>query len=115
MPRQLRQRRTRPAGPAPGAGAPLLAGTDATPFVPAHGTGLHRELQLFTEAGLSTEEALVAATSVPPHTTSASPTAAASPPGLRADLVLVEGDPTVCIAVTGCIADVWRRGVRQTR
>ncbi|MER5421093.1 amidohydrolase family protein [Streptosporangium roseum] len=49
------------------AGVPLLAGTDATPFVPAHGAGMHRELQLLTEVGLSAEEALAAATSVPAH------------------------------------------------
>jgi imidazolonepropionase-like amidohydrolase len=47
------------------AGVPLLAGTDATPFSPLHGESLHRELVLLTEAGLSNEEALAAATSVP--------------------------------------------------
>lgn len=36
-------------------------------------------------------------------------------PGLRADLLLVDGDPTDDITATGAITDVWRRGVRQAR
>ncbi|TDE33693.1 amidohydrolase [Nonomuraea mesophila] len=96
------------------AGAPLLAGTDATPFVPAHGAGMHRELQLLTEAGLSAEEALAAATSVPARHFGLADRGRIAP-GLRADLVLVEGDPTRDITATGSIAEVWRRGVRQAR
>lgn len=96
------------------AGAPLLAGTDATPFVPAHGAGMHRELQLLTEAGLSAEEALAAATSVPARYFGLADRGRIAP-GLRADLVLVEGDPARDITSTGSIAEVWRRGVRQAR
>jgi hypothetical protein len=33
-------------------------------------------------------------------------------PGLRADLVLVTGDPTTDITAAANIAGVWRRGVR---
>ncbi|MEV4838997.1 amidohydrolase family protein [Nonomuraea sp. NPDC049486] len=96
------------------AGVPLLAGTDATPFAPAHGAGLHRELELLTEAGLSPEEALAAATSLPARHFGLDDRGRIAP-GLRADLVLVEGDPTRDITATGAIVDVWRRGVRQTR
>nr|WP_055510392.1 amidohydrolase family protein [Nonomuraea pusilla] len=96
------------------AGVPLLAGTDATPFVPAHGAGMHRELQLLTEAGLSAEEALAAATSLPARHFGLADRGRIAP-GLRADLVLVEGDPTRDITATGSIAEVWRRGTRQTR
>ena len=35
-------------------------------------------------------------------------------PGARADLLLVDGDPTTTIADTLSIRAVWRRGVRQT-
>jgi imidazolonepropionase-like amidohydrolase len=38
-----------------------------------------------------------------------------SPVNLRADLLLVDGDPTADITVTTNIVDVWRRGVRQAR
>ncbi|MFF5260024.1 amidohydrolase family protein [Actinomadura viridis] len=96
------------------AGVPLLAGTDATPFAPAHGAGMHRELRLLTEAGLSPQEALAAATSLPAHHFGLSDRGRIAP-GLRADLVLVDGDPTRDITATAAIVDVWRRGVRQSR
>ncbi len=96
------------------AGVPLLAGTDATPFAPAHGESLHRELTLLTRAGLSTTEALAAATSVPARYFGLADRGRIAP-GLRADLVLVNGDPVADLAALGSIADVWRRGVRQAR
>ncbi|HEX2285325.1 MAG TPA: amidohydrolase family protein [Mycobacterium sp.] len=96
------------------AGVPLLAGTDATPFAPIHGESLHRELVLLTQAGLTNEEALAAATSVPAHHFGLADRGRIAP-GLRADLLLVEGDPTRDIAATRSIVDVWRRGVRQPR
>ncbi|MFE1785144.1 amidohydrolase family protein [Streptomyces sp. NPDC059506] len=95
------------------AGVPLLAGTDATPFTPAHGTGMHRELRLLTEAGLGAEEALTSATSLPARHFGLTDRGRIAP-GLRADLLLVDGDPTRDITAVGRIADVWRRGVRQT-
>jgi imidazolonepropionase-like amidohydrolase len=75
---------------------------------------MHRELLLLTEAGLSAEEALAAATSVPARHFGLTDRGRIAP-GLRADLVLVDGDPTRDITATRAIADVWRRGVRQTR
>lgn len=98
----------------PSGGVPLLAGTDATPFAPLHGESLHRELVLLTEAGLTNEEALAAATSVPARHFGLDDRGRIAP-GLRADLVLVDGDPTHDITATSAIADVWRRGVRQVR
>ena len=52
------------------AGVPILAGTDAndaagTPARVPHGESLHRELELLVDAGLSTLEALLAATALP--------------------------------------------------
>ncbi|MFI6700108.1 amidohydrolase family protein [Streptomyces sp. NPDC050509] len=96
------------------AGVPLLAGSDATPFVPAHGAGLHRELQLLAQAGLGAEEVLASATSVPAlHFELAD--RGRIVPGLRADLLLVEGDPTRDISALASLTAVWRRGVRQAR
>jgi imidazolonepropionase-like amidohydrolase len=96
------------------AGVPVLAGTDATPFAPAHGAGLHRELELLVQAGLGNEEALAAATSVPARHFGLDDRGRIAP-GLRADLLLVAGDPTEDIRATSAIVDVWRRGVRHER
>ncbi|MGW4740561.1 amidohydrolase family protein [Nocardia xishanensis] len=96
------------------AGVPLLAGTDATPFVPAHGVDLHTELRLLTEVGLTPEQALAAATSLPARHFGLADRGRITP-GLRADLVLVDGDPTTDITATAALAEVWRRGVRQAR
>ncbi|MFG3016193.1 amidohydrolase family protein [Streptomyces cinerochromogenes] len=97
------------------AGVPLLSGTDATPFAPAHGAGLHRELALLTGAGgLRAEEALVAATSAVAGRFGLCDRGRIAP-GLRADLILVNGDPTRDVSALDNVTAVWRRGVRQTR
>ncbi len=92
----------------------MLAGTDANPFAPQHGAAMHRELALLVEAGLTNEEALAAATSGPARHFGLTDRGRIAP-GLRADLLLVRGDPTREIGATARIVDVWRRGVRQTR
>ncbi|MFC8074013.1 amidohydrolase family protein [Streptomyces sp. NPDC057307] len=96
------------------AGVPLLAGTDANPYHPAHGDGLHRELELLTRAGLTPPQALTACTETTARHFGLSDRGRIAP-GLRADLVLVEGDPTRDIAATREIVAVWRRGVRLSR
>ncbi|MFG2841401.1 amidohydrolase family protein [Streptomyces zaomyceticus] len=96
------------------AGTPLLAGTDATPFAPLHGEAMHRELELLTSAGLTPTQALHAATSATARHFGLHDRGRIAP-GLRADLLLVEGDPTRDITAIGDITDVWRRGVRQVR
>ncbi|MEV1241837.1 amidohydrolase family protein [Nonomuraea sp. NPDC049750] len=94
--------------------SPLPAGTDCTPFGPPHGAGLHHELLTLTRAGLTAEQALAAATSVPARCFGLADRGRIAP-GLRADLLLVDGDPTQDITATRAIADVWRRGVRQSQ
>ncbi|TXS13157.1 amidohydrolase [Streptomyces sp. ms191] len=96
------------------AGVPLLAGTDATPFAPSHGAGLHRELELLCAAGLDAGEALAAATVVPAEHFGLTDRGRIAP-GLRADLLLVAGDPTRDVSVLAAPAAVWRRGVRHAR
>ncbi|MEV8419603.1 amidohydrolase family protein [Streptomyces niveus] len=96
------------------AGVPLLAGTDANPYAPLHGDGLHRELELLTRAGLTPPQALTATTSAPARHFGL-PDRGRIAPGLRADLVLVEGDPTQDITATRDIAVIWRRGERLSR
>jgi imidazolonepropionase-like amidohydrolase len=101
------------------AGVPLLAGTDANDgphggFLALHGASIHRELVLLTQAGLTPLEALAAATSVPAHHFGLTDRGRVLP-GLRADLVLVAGDPTTDIIATRSITDVWRRGAHNPR
>lgn len=97
------------------AGVPVLAGTDANaqPGAPAaisHGDSLHRELELLVEAGLSAPEAITAATSLPAKHFGLTDRGAVRP-GLRADLVLLDGDPTVDITATRRIRHVWCAGI----
>jgi imidazolonepropionase-like amidohydrolase len=92
------------------AGVPILAGTDAPNPGTAHGLSIHQELQLLVNAGLSPVEALAAATSVPAGIFKLSDRGRINV-GLRADLVLVDGDPTRTITDTRRIATVWKGGV----
>jgi imidazolonepropionase-like amidohydrolase len=99
------------------AGVPILAGTDANgdnlhgAFPVVHGASLHRELVCLVQAGLSPQQALAAATSVPARHFRLSDRGRIEP-GLRADLLLVDGDPTTDITATRSIVGVWRGGTR---
>lgn len=98
---------------------PLLAGTDtglptAAFGVTGYGTALHGELQLLVEAGMPPVQALAAATSVPARTFQLRDRGLIRP-GMRADLMLVEGDPTQDILATRNIVAVWKRGVQIQR
>lgn len=99
-----------------GAGVQVLAGTDAnshpaSPFGVAHGSSLHDELGLLVEAGMSPAEALRSATSRPAALWGLGDRGAIRP-GLRADLLLVEGDPTHDLEATRQIDGVWIAGQR---
>ncbi|MGH7563333.1 MAG: CIA30 family protein [Gemmatimonadota bacterium] len=96
------------------AGVPILAGSDAPNPGTTHGASLHREMELLVEAGLEPVEALVAATSAPAEGFGLDDRGRIAP-GLRADLVLVEGDPTQDIRATRAIEGVWKAGVRFDR
>ncbi|MFB9904339.1 amidohydrolase family protein [Allokutzneria oryzae] len=101
------------------AGVTVLVGTDANnaPFRACpvvHGAAIHRELELFVASGFTPTEALAAATSLPAKHFGLHDRGRIGM-GLRADLVLVNGDPTRDILATRDIAGVWRRGVRCTR
>jgi imidazolonepropionase-like amidohydrolase len=91
------------------AGVDILAGTDAGNPGTAHGVSMHGELDLLVRAGLSPRDALAAATSVPARRFGLADRGRIAP-GLRADLLLVEGDPTVDIRATRAIAGVWKNG-----
>lgn len=95
---------------------PILAGTDATPLkagppnVP-YGKTLHSELKLLQEAGLSTEEVLRAATSLPAKYFGLHDRGSIRP-GKRADLVLLDANPFEDITNSDRIKAVWTAGKR---
>jgi imidazolonepropionase-like amidohydrolase len=96
------------------AGVVVLAGTDANDgpgsVAPVtHGESLHRELELLVEAGMSPTQALAAATSKTAEHFGLTDRGRITP-GLRADLVLVAGDPTLDITATRRIQQVWCAG-----
>ena len=93
---------------------PILAGTDAPNPGTLHGVSIHRELELLVKAGLTPTEALAAATSVPARQFRLNDRGRIAA-GLRADLLLVEGDPTSDIKATRNIARVWKGGAAVDR
>jgi imidazolonepropionase-like amidohydrolase len=93
---------------------PLLAGTDAPAPGTSYGASMHGEMSLLVRNGLTPAQALAAATSVPTRSFHLNDRGWIRP-GMRADLVLVEGDPTTDILATRNIVAVWKRGVRVQR
>lgn len=96
------------------AGVDLLAGTDVSfpqPFLGglAHGASLHHELQYLVRAGLTPTQALRAATAIPARRFGLNDRGRIAE-GLRADLLLVDGDPATTISDTLNARAIWRRG-----
>ncbi|MFD0684578.1 amidohydrolase family protein [Actinomadura fibrosa] len=98
------------------AGVDILAGTDVSMPLPflgglAHGASVHHELQYLVRAGLTPVQALTAATATPARRFGLTDRGRIAE-GLRADLLLVDGDPTTDITATLDIRAIWRRGAR---
>jgi imidazolonepropionase-like amidohydrolase len=93
---------------------PILAGSDAPSPGTAYGVSLHGELSLLVRSGLSPVQALMAATSAAARTFRLTDRGSIRP-GMRADLVLVDGDPTQDILATRRIVSVWKRGFLVNR
>ena len=96
------------------AGVEILAGTDAGNPGTAQGASLHGELALLVQAGLTPTEALRATTQVPATKFGLSDRGRVAP-GLRADLLLVEGDPTNDITASRNIVAIWKNGAAVDR
>ena len=93
---------------------PLLTGTDAPVPGTTYGASVHGELAMLVRDGLTPLQALAAATSEPARAFRLSDRGWIRP-GMRADLMLVHGDPTNDILATRNIIAVWKRGVRVSR
>ncbi|MER5465809.1 amidohydrolase family protein [Streptomyces sp. NPDC002668] len=98
------------------AGVDLLAGTDVSlplPFLGglAHGASVHHELQYLVQAGLTPAQALRAATATTARRFGLEDRGRIAE-GMRADLLLVDGDPTSTISDTLNTRAIWRRGTR---
>jgi imidazolonepropionase-like amidohydrolase len=96
------------------AGVPILAGTDAPVPGNTYGASVHAEMALLVHAGLTPGQALVAATSAPARAFCLVDRGLIRP-GMRADLVMVEGDPTQDILATRNIVAIWKHGTPVTR
>ena len=95
-------------------GVPILAGTDAPNPGTAHGVSIHRELELLVQSGLTPAAALTAATAAPARAFKLTDRGRIAR-GLRADLVLVDGDPTRDITAARNIAGIWKHGIAVDR
>jgi len=92
---------------------PILAGSDTPNRLP-HGVSFHHELELLAQAGLTPAEVLASATAVPAAQFRLTDRGRIAE-GLRADLVLVRGDPTKDIKAAHQIVQVWKAGVEADR
>jgi imidazolonepropionase-like amidohydrolase len=89
-----------------------MAGTDALGFpfgIP--GTSLHKELRLLEESGFTHFEVLQAATTVPSKFIGEEKEFGTIAPGMRADLLLVEGNPLEDLAYLVRPLGVMVRGI----
>lgn len=97
------------------AGVSLLVGSDPSPRLPtSHGISMHRELELLGKTGLTPVEILTAATATAAGAFRLADRGRITP-GLRADMLLVRGDPTVDILAVRDIVRVWKTGVEVDR
>jgi imidazolonepropionase-like amidohydrolase len=97
------------------AGIPLAVGTGAGYPLVFHGPSLHRELQLWVQAGIPAPVALQAATANAAKLLRAGNRIGSIRKGLDADFLLVDGNPLEDIAATERISLVVYKGERLRR
>ncbi|MBC3873138.1 CIA30 family protein [Undibacterium sp. LX15W] len=87
----------------------VLAGTDAGNRGTQYGISLHHELAALVQAGMSPSAALQAATSAPARAFQLKDRGRVQN-GYKADLLLVDGDPSADISSTRRIVEIWKNG-----
>jgi len=97
------------------AGVPLVTGSDAGYPLVFHGAALHRELQLWVEAGVPPAVALQAATANAARLLGAGNRIGRIRKGFEATLLLVDGNPLQDIAATERISALFLKGERIDR
>jgi len=97
------------------AGVTLTAGTDAGNPLVLHGPGIHREMQLWVEAGLPAAVALQAATHNNAQLLGVGSRLGLIKQGYDASLLLVDGNPLQEISATERISSVFLKGERVVR
>lgn len=96
------------------ANVPILVGTDCDderPFVKYEGS-LQEEMELLVAASMTPIDVLKGATSLPAKYFNLTDRGVIAP-GKRADMVLLDGDPTTNISKTGEILKVWLNGIEN--
>jgi imidazolonepropionase-like amidohydrolase len=83
----------------------LVAGTDSWP-----GFALHRELELYSEAGIPNADVLAIATLGAAHVMKRDKTSGSIAPGKDADLVIIDGDPLARMRDVRNVVTVVRSG-----
>ncbi|MEJ2086627.1 MAG: amidohydrolase family protein, partial [Acidobacteriota bacterium] len=96
-------------------GGILVAGSDAGNPTMYPGDGLHRELELRVAAGLSTDDALIAATRSAAAVLGEENRRGRLAPGFEAELVLLDRDPTVDIRATRTVSALYSKGMFVAR
>jgi imidazolonepropionase-like amidohydrolase/ABC-type multidrug transport system permease subunit len=97
------------------AGVVLVTGTDAGNPLVIHGPGVHRELQLWVEAGIPPAAALQGATYNAARLLRADQRIGLIRKGYEASLLLVDGNPLQDISATERISTVFFKGERVDR
>lgn len=92
------------------AGVPIAAGSDAGNFAMLHGASLHYELQLLQHAGIDPLGLITAATRNAALVAGREGDLGSITPGKRADLLVLNADPTTDIVHLQRIDSVMRRG-----
>ena len=91
-------------------GVPLVTGTDSGVPLAFHGPGVHRELQLWVQAGIPPAVALQAATDNAALLLHAGGRIGLIKKGYQATFILVDGDPLKDIGATERISAIFYKG-----
>jgi imidazolonepropionase-like amidohydrolase len=97
------------------AGIPVAMGTDAGNPGTAHGPSVYREMEAMQRAGLPAAEVLASATIVAARAMGIAGEAGSVEAGKRADLVVLDADPTADIANARRVRLVVRNGALRRR